>query len=350
MTTKIDKLSIHKDSTLRTALKQMDEIGHKLLIVIDNNYKFYSLLSIGDIQRAIIKNVGLNEPITKVLRKNIKVAFETDNLSEVKKEMEFRRNELMPVIKKDGSIKEVIFWEELFAEKERNQQLPEITPVVIMAGGKGKRMKPLTNVLPKPLIPLGNKSIIEEIMEKFGNHGVKNFYISLNYKADLIQNYLEDHAKVPYQMHFFRESKPLGTAGSLYLLKEKIHSTFFVTNCDILIDQDYADVYHYHKENKNALTVLGAIKNYYIPYGTMEIGENGKLNAINEKPEIEFYVNSGVYLLEKEILDIIPENEYLDITVLINSLLKKNKKIGVFPVSEKSWKDIGTWEEYVDKL
>ena len=349
MIQKIKQLSIHKETTLRDALKQMDEVGHKLLIVIDKHKKFFSLLSIGDIQRAIIANIDLNNPVTVALRENIKVANENEDIEQVKNDMKIRRNEFMPVLYNNGTIKEILFWEDLYTVNERIRPLPSGIPVVIMAGGKGTRMKPLTNVLPKPLIPLNEKSIIEDIMDRFGAYNVQDFFISLNYKADFIQNYLETHTDVPFQLHFFREEKPLGTAGSLYLIKNKIKNTFFVSNCDILIDQDYTEVYQYHKKNNNLLTVFGAVKNYYIPYGTLKIGKNGALLNLDEKPEIEFLVNSGVYILEKEVLEWIPSETFFNITDLINLLINKNKKVGVFPVSDKSWVDMGNWDEYIKR-
>ena len=222
-------------------------------------------------------------------------------------------------------------------------------PVVIMAGGLGTRLKPLTNVLPKPLIPIGEKTIIEEIFDRFGKHGCENFYISVNYKSDLIEYYLNNQ-HLPYALHFFKESQPMGTAGSLSLLKGKLNQTFFVSNCDILIEQDYSEILAYHRSNKNEITVVAALKHFPIAYGTIETGKNGKLIKLVEKPELTFKINSGMYILEPHLLEEIPGNELFHITQLIDKVLERKGNVGVFPVSDKSWKDIGSWEELKQHL
>jgi dTDP-glucose pyrophosphorylase len=335
----IEALCIEKNATIQEALKHMDKVGHKLLIVIDDN-KFFSLLSIGDIQRAIIKNTDLKDPVSSILRDHVKVADENDNIERIEKEMKLRRNEFMPVLNKDRTISKIIFWEDLFHDKKRSSINQFNLPVVIMAGGLGSRLKPLTYVLPKPLFPVGEKTILEEIFERFGNHGCNHFYISVNYKAELIEYYIRNQ-KLPYQIDFFKENKPLGTAGSLSLLKGKIDRTFFVSNCDILVDQDYSEILDYHYEKKNEITIVAALKNFSIPYGTIKSGEEGQLIELIEKPDFTFKINSGMYILEKHLLEQIPNNTFYHITQLIKGIKERNGKIGVFPVTEKSWQDIG---------
>ncbi|MGB3468290.1 MAG: sugar phosphate nucleotidyltransferase, partial [Cyclobacteriaceae bacterium] len=149
-----------------------------------------------------------------------------------------------------------------------------------------------------------------------------------------------------YNLSYFKEDKPLGTAGSLYLLKNKINTTFFVSNCDIVIEQDYREIYEYHKENGNLITLVASIKSSKIPYGTVESGENGELVNLKEKPELAYMVNSGMYILEPSILKYIPENMFYNITDLIDRVKNDGGRVGVFPVSEKSWLDIGEWPEY----
>jgi NDP-sugar pyrophosphorylase family protein len=217
-------------------------------------------------------------------------------------------------------------------------------PVVIMAGGEGTRLKPLTNVLPKPLIPVVDKTIIEDIMDQFVLAGCHEFHISVNYKADMIKQYLKDLNNDEYQLHFFQEEKPLGTAGSLYLLANRMTSPFFVSNCDIIIKQDLAEVYRYHRENRNDITIVAALKHYKIPYGTIESGMDGILTKLSEKPELILKINSGVYILNPEILDLIPEGKFFHITDLILKLRNKKGRIGIFPISEKSWLDYGLIE------
>lgn len=352
MKTTFQQISIRKDCSLQNALKQMDEINRKLLIVLNENDSFFSLLSIGDIQRAIIRNLPLNTKISEIVRQDITVAHPEDDLEKVKERMKIRRNELMPVIDSQNQIIDVIFWEDLFEEKRST--LPEDKkinlPVVIMAGGRGTRLAPLTNVWPKPLIPVNQKTIVEDIMDQFVEIGCNEFYLSVNYKAEVIQQYFDNLNNPFYKITYIREEKPLGTAGSLYLLKDKIHSAFFISNCDILIEEDFTSIYEYHKTHHNEITIVAAIKNFPIPYGTIETGEGGQLKSIQEKPELSFKINTGMYILEPNLIQEIPKNDFFLITTLIEKLRKEGRKVGVFPVSEGSWKDIGNWEEYIKKF
>ncbi len=339
-------LKIEGNKTINHALRQMDLVRKKLLMVFDNT-DFIGLISIGDIQRAIINNVDLNCEISKILRKDIILSKETESLEVIKNKMLSIRAEYMPVIDENNQIVNVYFWEDLFGK----QSLPPLEkisfPVVIMAGGKGTRLKPITNVLPKPLIPIGNKPIVEHIMDRFVNVGCNEFLFSVNYKSEFIEYYFNTLENKTYNISFFKEDKPLGTAGSLHLLKDKINSTFFVSNCDIIVDQDYSEIYNYHRENKNELTMVAAIKHYKIPYGTLETLEDGVLYSMQEKPELTYKINAGLYILEPHLLNEIPNNEFFNITNLIQKILDRKGKIGVFPVSEKSWRDIGEWDEYL---
>jgi NDP-sugar pyrophosphorylase family protein len=180
----------------------------------------------------------------------------------------------------------------------------------------------------------------------FHLHGCETFLISVNYKADLIEYYLT-RQKLPYQLAFFNEEKPMGTAGSLSMLKGKINETFFVTNCDILIDQDLSEVLNYHRENHNEITLVAAMQHFPIAYGTIETGENGRMIQLTEKPEFTFKVNSGMYIIEPHLLDEIPDKQLFHITQLIENVNSRGGHIGVFPVSEKSWKDIGNWSLFL---
>jgi len=335
---------IDSKATMMDALKLMDKIDKKLLLIIDDN-KFKGLLSAGDIQRAIIQSKPLVTCLKDILRDNIKVANINDSFETIKEMMIDYRMEMCPVISAGNEVVKVYFWEAIF---EKNKPIPSLNlnvPVVIMAGGFGTRLKPLTNVLPKPLIPIGEKTMLEEIMDRFSIHGCSNFYISVNYKANLIEYYI-NNLQLPLNISFFKENKPLGTAGSLSLLKEKIKETFFVNNCDIIIDQDYAEIYKYHKEHKNQITIVAALKHFLIPYGTVETSEGGELIEIKEKPDLNFWINTGMYILEPEVLQEIPEDDFFHITHLIEKLKRKGKKVGVFPVSEGSWLDTGEWSEY----
>lgn len=334
-----DRLSILE------ALERMDQINRKLLIVLKGN-QFYSVLSIGDIQRAIIKKVPLENPISSIIRSQITVCSASDNFEEIKKKMLEFRTECMPVINTEGRLSNLYFWNEVFDLNIKRKTVKLDLPVIIMAGGKGTRLRPLTNVFPKPLLPIDKKTIIEDIMDRFVAVGCKDFHLSVNYKAETIKNYFTLLNSPEYNIDYFEEDKPLGTAGSMFLIKDKIHSTFFVSNCDILIDQDLEEIYNYHKENKNEITIVSAIKRYKIPYGTIQTKENGILDKLDEKPELVFQINTGMYILEPGVLKYIPENEFFHITDLIDLIKNNLGNVGVFPIAENSWQDIGNWEDY----
>ena len=346
MRTDLKKITIQPTETIRDALHKMDAAGIKLLLVLKND-KFYSLLSIGDIQRAIISNVSLDSVISGILRQNVIVAKATDSRDRIIAHMKEFRNEFMPIVDEKDNIVDVLFWEDLFRTEIHHRTEDFNLPVVIMAGGQGTRLRPLTNVLPKPLIPIGKQTMIEDIMDRFVECGCQNFFVSVNYMADFMRHYFDNFSKHDYNIEYFQEDKPLGTAGSLHLLKGKINDTFFVSNCDSILNEDYGEILRYHRENKNEITIVSAVKNIYIPYGTLVTGEGGILASLQEKPEFTFQINTGMYILEPHLLKEIPSNRVYHITCLIDKLVKNNRRVGVYPVNEGSWTDIGNWDEYM---
>lgn len=207
-------------------------------------------------------------------------------------------------------------------------------------------MQPLTNVFPKPLIPLGNKTILERIMDGFVKGGSRQFILSVNYKADTIRHYLSELNSPDYEIDYIQETEPLGTAGSLQLLKGRMTDTFWVSNCDILIDQDLSEIYEFLKKFNNQISIVAAVKHLTIPYGTLETRTDGQLSELQEKPDFVFKINTGVYLLEPQTIDAIPENNMFHITDLIETVRKKGVRVGVFPIPDYAWSDVGTWEEY----
>lgn len=341
----LSQICIAENSSILDALKQMDIVKHRLLIVT-NNGKFCSMLSIGDIQRAIIKGVELSRPVSEILREKTNVATIHDSRESIKTYISIHKNEFMPVVDDVNNIVEVLFWDELFNTDVIHRTAEFNLPVIIMAGGKGTRLRPLTNVLPKPLIPIGEQTMMEDIMDRFVECGCHDFYVSVNYKAEIIKRYLNNLNKPQYNISYFQEDKPLGTAGSLHLLKDKIKDTFFVSNCDIIIEEDYGEILKYHCENHNEITVVAAIKNLAIPYGTLETKEEGLLSDIKEKPEYTFKINTGMYILEPHLIDEIPQDEFYHITFLIEKLVKEGRRVGVYPINEGSWIDVGNWDEY----
>ena len=345
---KIKNRAIQRTATILHALKVMDDVKVKMLFVFDGE-RFLSILIIGDIQRAIIKSVNLNEPVTTILDTKKKFAVPNESKESIREKMLRLRAECMPVVDAGGDLVEVYFWSEMFDYSEASHREKINLPVVIMAGGKGTRLKPITNVIPKPLVPIGNKTILEVIMDQFESIGCSKFYMSVNYKADMMKYYLSQ-LEHKYDIEFFMEDKPLGTIGSVSLLKGKITTPFFVSNCDSINDQDYRDVYEYHKKNRNDLTIVTMVKSFRIPYGVIETGENGLMTELREKPELNYQVNTGAYILNPECIEKIPEGEYFHITHLMDKIKSHGGRVGCYPVSEGSWHDMGEWPEYLKMI
>lgn len=339
---------ISKDASIKDALKQMDRCASKILFAVEENEVIAGSVSDGDIRRAILKGLFLDSSIETVMNRK-PICFKQDyQLEDVKKILLEKKFEAIPIIDNLGRIKKILFWSNVFQKKEREYEQINL-PVVIMAGGKGTRLDPFTRILPKPLIPIDNKAIIEVIMDEYAKFGMKKFYISINYKGNIIKAYFEEQ-KSDYNFEFIEENTPLGTAGALKLLEKKVNTPFFVSNCDIIIKENYSRIYDFHKKNDYVLTLVGSMQHHIIPYGVCEIESGGTLKKINEKPEYDFLINTGMYLLNPEVFRFIPNNKFYNITDLISVLKKNNYEVGVYPVSEKSWIDIGQWEKYKSNL
>lgn len=345
MIEKIRKYIVSPTISIQESIKVMDNIKSKTLFVFDKDI-FMGILTIGDIQRAIIKNIELSSSISNIININKIYANVCESKESISQKMRGMRAECMPIVDNNGQLVDVLFWKDIFGKETKPEAKNINLPVVIMAGGMGSRLAPLTNIYPKPLIPIGEKTIVESIMDKFVNYNCHDFFMSVNYKADTIKNYFDFINNPEYNVSYFQEDKPMGTAGSLRLLKDKINSTFFVSNCDILIEEDYANILEYHRSNKNELTVVAAVKTFSIPYGTIITGENGLLESIEEKPTLSFKINTGLYILEPTLLEDIPD-EFFHITHLMEKLKAEGRRVGVYPISQNDWKDMGDWKEYL---
>lgn len=342
---KISNIIVSPSITLLDALKKMDTEQTKMLFVFTEEH-FVSILTIGDIQRSIIKGVSLTDKIESIIEREKIYVHPNTTKEEVRTIMVRERCQYMPIVDESGEMIDVLLWDEMFQTSPDTEREKIDLPVVIMAGGKGTRLKPITNVIPKPLVPVGDKTILEVIMDQFESIGCHKFYMSVNYKADMMKYYLSqlDHK---YDIEFFMEDKPLGTIGSVSLLKGKITTPFFVSNCDSINEQDYRDVYDYHVRNHNDLTIVTMVKSFKIPYGVIETGEDGLMVSLSEKPELTYQVNTGVYILNPSCIDEIPEGEFFHITHLMEKIKARGGRVGCFPVSEHAWKDMGEWPEYL---
>lgn len=336
---------IPENYSVKQAMSRISEIGQKGLFVIDKNGRLAGSLSDGDIRKWILAGGELNKPVIEMCNKKPHVVESNYSLAKVKDLILKLLIDTVPVVNEKREVIKVLTWEDVFSEKDGRKKDPLGAQVVIMAGGKGTRLDPFTRILPKPLIPIGEKPIIEVIMDKFGEYGVKEFFISINHKSRMIRSYFEE-ANHAYRISYIEEKKPLGTAGSLKLLGNKVKGPVLVTNCDTLIEADCAEIVKFHKANAHDMTLIVSCKHYTIPFGVCEIENGGALKRINEKPEYDLLVNTGMYLINKNVLSLIPANRYFNINDLTTKAIKQGLKLGVFPVSEKDWIDIGQWDEY----
>jgi dTDP-glucose pyrophosphorylase len=341
---RIDELSIGTGASLFEAMERMDKADCKLLMVRQGE-AFAGLVSIGDIQRSILANRSLSTSVSSVIRSDILFCKDSDPADVVKSIMLANRCEFMPIVDDSMRLVRVIAWEELFeSPRLRNDRH---VPVVIMAGGLGLRLRPLTNVIPKPLIPVGERTILEQIIDNFSSIGSRDFFLSVNYKSGLIEYYLSTLELGEAKVDFIREDSPLGTIGALRLLRDRLEpGPFFVTNCDILVQFDYNAVLDHHLVSGNAITIVSAMKRIDIPYGVLRFSDGGALRSIDEKPSQSYAVSTGLYVIDREAIDLIDEGEALGFPDLAARVMEKGGTVGVFPISEGSWFDIGNWDEY----
>ena len=341
-------VQIGEDMSIKEAMRQMDSTAFKILFVVDKHDRFLGTVTDGDFRRWILSQGSLEDAVVRVCNKS-SIVFSSDkyDISTVEKILIENRIEAVPLVDENRYIVDVLFWEDLFGGDFVKQKRKLNVPVAIMAGGMGTRFSTVTKILPKPLIPFGEKPIVEVIMDNFADFGCKNFYLLLGYKAAMIQSYFENSTSGYFPVYKL-ESEPGGTAGALRLLDgESLGEVFFVSNCDIIIKADYADIYDFHVANRHDITVVTAMRHFVIPYGVMETTTGGSLKVITEKPEYDFLVNTGMYVVNREVLSLIPKKDKFHFTDLLKKAQKNNRKVGVYPVSEKSWFDIGQpelWE------
>lgn len=340
----LKKYLISEQETAAEALQQLDLNAKGILFCVDERNHLLGTVTDGDIRRWLIKTGKLEGKLQEIMNQNPKVIYRKE-LASAQNEMKRFAITALPVVDARNHIVDIIFRrdEEQREEQNSRKSLKEIT-VVIMAGGKGTRLYPYTKVLPKPLIPIGDIPIMERIVERFCDYGVKNFYVTLNYRKNMIKSYFSEVGR-GYDMNYVEEDKPLGTAGSLHLIQERFDKPIIVTNCDILIHADYKDIYEYHQQSGNELTIVTALKNIVVPYGVINSKENGIIISMDEKPKLSYFVNTGMYVLNPSLLDEIPADCFYHMTDLANQLLEEGRQIGMYPISEDSFLDMGEFEE-----
>ncbi|MDD4012802.1 MAG: nucleotidyltransferase family protein [Candidatus Omnitrophica bacterium] len=345
----IRRVSVSPEMSIKESLRKIDESGIGNLFVCGHDGELLGSLTDGDVRRRILETGDLMEPIERCYNRNPVYLNEGRyDIQKVRSLMLEKTIEALPVVDETKKIVKILFWKEVFQGEKVFREKIDV-PVVIMAGGKGKRLDPFTRILPKPLIPIGEKPMIEVIVDNFVRQGAEKFFVTLNFKGDMIKLYFDSIEK-NYKLGYIREDEFLGTAGSLKLLPADIGERFIVSNCDVIVKAEYKDLIKFHDKNKNLLTVAGAIHYHKIPYGVIRFGKDGKIQSIQEKPELDLTVNSGVYVVSKEAVELIPEGKRFDMTDLIQALLSAEKNVGVYPVMQSNYIDVGQWEEYKNHI
>ena len=346
MKKELEQYLITRKTTVKAAMKQLDSTHRKVLFIVDDNRILRGSLSDGDIRRWILAEGSLDAEVGDVSNPTtffVQTGFDVDNLRHIVFEKKYTA---VPVCNQKGEIIEILFWDQLIDGSAIQTTHEKIDAhVVIMAGGQGTRLEPFTKVLPKPLIPIGNKTIIELIIDKFLHYQIDHFYISVNHKAKIIKSYFEE-VSPDYTIEYIDEEEPLGTIGALSLLKGKLSKPIIITNCDIIINTDYAEFLKFHLENGYDLSLVGSMMNYKVPYGVCEIGKDGILKDFKEKPEYSFLASTGMYIVNPDLVKHIPDKTFYHITDLMAYQRKNGGRIGVYPIGEDDWMDTGEWHEY----
>ncbi len=337
---------VSQTQTIRQAMEQLEKTEEKIVFVVDGESRLVGSLTDGDIRRWILADGDLKAEVLQVCNCHPFVADEGFAIGQVRADMLNGNLGCVPVVNSSREIVRLVFWKDLFQSETPSRPKPRLNlPVVIMAGGRGTRMAPFTNVLPKPLIPVGDRTVIEIIIDQFLRYGIDQFHLSINYKSKILKSFFEELAPA-YSVSYIEENQPLGTAGGLRALYSPIVGHLIVTNCDIVIQTDLAELVAFHIDNEYDLTLVASLKEYNIPYGVCELEKGGGLARISEKPQYSFLVNTGMYVVRRDRLDLIPEGVRCDMTDYIEKVKSSGGRIGVFPIGENAWVDTGEWTEY----
>ena len=327
---------IEKDtSSLADSMRRINEMSKRILFLINDKNRLVGTLTDGDIRRYLLSGGKIEDSSFDAANKSPIVAHSFDDAIKLHQE----KYVAIPVVDENWCI------EDIYVGNGKERHFAKIgIPVVINAGGKGTRLDPFTRVLPKPLIPVGELPIIELIMKEYQKYSCSEFHIIVNYKKELMKAYFKDLER-SYNITWYDEEKPLGTGGGLSLLRGKFKDTFFFVNCDALLTANYESIFRFHKDNSNVITTICAYKNMNIPYGIVEMGENGIIKGMKEKPCMSFLTNTGIYLVEPEVIDGIRDGENIGFPDIIERERENGKKVAVFPVNESDWMDMGQLPE-----
>ena len=334
----LSKFLGNRKLTVSEAMQRIDKNTCGILFLTDEHNRLAGCITDGDIRRYLLAGGQMTGPAIDAANKNPRYA---GTMEEAKNLYHKKNFIVIPVLDENGVVIDLYSGESASVKKQRN---PLHIPVVINAGGRGTRLNPFTKVLPKPLIPVGELPIIELIMQEYQSYSCDEFHIIVNYKRDLMKAYFADNDN-RYNITWYDEEKPLGTGGGLSLLRGKFNDTFFFANCDALLTANYESMIRFHKENHNVITMVCAYKNMNIPYGVVKMGENGIIEEMKEKPLMSFLTNTGIYIVEPEVVDDIEDDVAIGFPDIIEMERQKGKRVAVFPVSENDWMDMGQLSE-----
>lgn len=343
-TKRFEKFIAFEDTSITEAMKKIDSNTYGTLLVVGKDNRLVGAISDGDIRRWLIKTGDLSVTVMSVMNVNPKFIFE-NQINDAESIIEELFIHVLPIVDDEKKIVDIVIKEKNNGNsfKGFKDQICEF-PVVIMAGGRGTRLYPYTKILPKPLIPINDIPIVERIINEFRKYGSKELYLSINYKKEMIKSYFKE-SECGYGLKYVEEIEPLGTAGSLRLLKDDLSGDIIVTNCDILIKADYSEIIKVHKESGNAVTIVAAMMDSKIPYGVIHSEQNGRVTSLEEKPTISYVVNTGMYIINSKYLSRIPENTFYHMTNLVDDLLKDNVPVGIYPISGEAFLDMGEFVE-----
>lgn len=334
----IQNIKLNKNSTIKEALKIIDSGAMQIALVVEDNDKLVGTLTDGDIRRGLLKGLDLNSTIEGIIFTTPTIAKISDTKEEILKIALSKKLHQIPIVDENGKIVGIQEIDELIKPKEKTNK------VVLMVGGLGTRLRPLTDNTPKPMLKVGNKPILQTIVEKFAEYGYINIVMCVNYKSHVIQDYFGDGSEFGVSIEYVFEEQRMGTAGALSLLKERPTESFFVMNGDLLTNVNFEHLHDYHMSNSAIGTMCVREYDFQVPYGVVNI-EDSKILSIEEKPVQKFFVSAGIYMLSPEILEYIPQDEFYDMPTLFEKLISEKKNAISFPIREY-WLDIGRMEEY----
>ncbi|SHF35242.1 nucleotidyltransferase family protein [Desulforamulus putei] len=325
-------------ASILNTIKVIDSAALQIALVVDDAGRLLGTVTDGDIRRAILRGLSLDEPVSRVMNSSPTVARVNEDRQEILAVMKARNLRHIPVLDETGRVVGIEILEELL-KGGRKENL-----VVLMAGGLGSRLRPLTQDCPKPLLKVGSRPILETILHNFIEYGFERFYISVNYKADMIKQYFGNGNRWNVQIKYIEEKERLGTAGSLSLLPEKTEHPLLIMNGDLLTRVNFDQLLSFHIDNQVQATMCVREFDLQVPFGVVKI-DGHRLLGIDEKPVQHFFVNAGIYVLQPDVLELLPRGMYYDMPDLLARIVEQGKETAVFPVREY-WLDIGRLSDY----